>query len=133
MKECCIGLTGQVLYGFIISSKGFIPSILKANLIFLGSLQNSGWLRLKVFHCWASVGCQSFPSFLCPSGAPCQMMSLASLALENRCFKRSITGRYHITRARIFLSLTPSSPSSAIFFYFPLLFLLSMDPLSSLS
>jgi hypothetical protein len=34
-------LTGQVLYGFLISPKGFIPSVLRPNLIFLGSLEKS--------------------------------------------------------------------------------------------
>jgi hypothetical protein len=29
----------------------------------------------------------------------CQSKSIASLGLENICFKQSITGRYHITRA----------------------------------
>jgi hypothetical protein len=31
-------ITGQVLCGFLISPKGFIPSVLRPNLIFLGSL-----------------------------------------------------------------------------------------------
>jgi hypothetical protein len=64
-------ITGQVLCGFVISPKGFIPSVLKANLTFLGSLENLGWLRSKIFHCQASAGCGSFPSFLRPSGAAC--------------------------------------------------------------
>jgi hypothetical protein len=40
-------ITGQVLYGFLISPKGFIPSVLRSNLIFLGSLEKSSWLRSK--------------------------------------------------------------------------------------
>jgi hypothetical protein len=119
MKECCMGrITDQVLCGFIISPKGFILSVLKANLTFLGPLENLGQLRSKVFHCRVSIGCRSFLSFICPSSAACQITSLASLPLESKRFKRSITCRYHITRARIFLSLTTSSPSSAAFFAF---------------
>jgi hypothetical protein len=34
-------ITGQVLYGFLISLKGFIPSVLRPNLIFLGLLEKS--------------------------------------------------------------------------------------------
>jgi hypothetical protein len=112
-------ITDQVLCGFVISPKGFIPSVLKANLTFLGSLENSGWLTSKVFHYWASAGWRRFPSFLHPSGVACQIMSLASLALENILFKRSSTGMYHITRARIFLSLTSSSHSSIFFLLLP--------------
>jgi hypothetical protein len=45
-------ITRQVLCGFLISLKGFIPSVLRPNLIFLGSLEkSSSWLRLKCFHC----------------------------------------------------------------------------------
>jgi hypothetical protein len=34
-------ITGQVLCGFLISSKGFIPSMLRLNLMLLGSLEKS--------------------------------------------------------------------------------------------
>jgi hypothetical protein len=34
-------ITGQVLCGFLISLKGFIRSVLRPNLIFLGSLEKS--------------------------------------------------------------------------------------------
>jgi hypothetical protein len=34
-------ITGQVLCGFLNSPKGFIPSVLRLNLIFLGSLEMS--------------------------------------------------------------------------------------------
>jgi hypothetical protein len=75
---------------FVVSPKEFISSVLKASLTFLGSLENSEWLRSKVFHCRESAGCQSFPSFLrAPSVlvTACQIVSLASLTLENICFK----------------------------------------------
>jgi hypothetical protein len=96
-------ITSQLLCGFIISPKGFILLVIKASLTFLISLENSGLLRSKLFNYRASVGCQSFPSFLRPSIAACQIMSLASPMLENKCFKQSIIGRYHITRAEIIL------------------------------
>jgi hypothetical protein len=55
-------ITGQVLCGFLISPKGFIPSVLRPNLIFLGSLEKFSWLRSKCFHCLPSAGCRIFPS-----------------------------------------------------------------------
>jgi hypothetical protein len=56
-------ITGQVLCGFLISLKGFVPSVLRPNLIFLGSLEkSSSWLRSKCFHCLLTAGCQIFPS-----------------------------------------------------------------------
>jgi hypothetical protein len=59
-------ITGQVLCGFFISPKGFIPSVVRPNLIFLGSLEkSSSWLRLKCFHCLPSAGCRIFPSLFC--------------------------------------------------------------------
>jgi hypothetical protein len=118
-------ITGQVLCGFLISLKGFIPSVLRPNLIFFGSLENSSsWLRLKCFHCLPSLGCQVFPSLF---RWTCQSKSWASLALESICFKLSMTGRYHITRAGTFLSLDPwlSWSRGAVFFLFcPFLLLL---------
>jgi hypothetical protein len=58
-------ITGQVLCGFLIPPKGFVPSVLRPNLIFLESLEKSSWLRSKYFHCLPSVGCQIFPSLFC--------------------------------------------------------------------
>jgi hypothetical protein len=55
-------IAGQVLCGFLISLKGFIPSVLRPNLIFLGSFEKSSWLRSICFHCLPSAGCQIFPS-----------------------------------------------------------------------
>jgi hypothetical protein len=51
-------ITSQVLCGFLISPKGFIPSVLRPNLIFLGSLEKSfSWLRSNYFHWLPSAGC----------------------------------------------------------------------------
>jgi hypothetical protein len=59
-------ITGQVLCGFLISPKEFIPSVVRPNLISLGLLQKSlSWLRSKCFHCLQSAGCPIFPSLFC--------------------------------------------------------------------
>jgi hypothetical protein len=59
-------ITGQVLCRFLISPKGFIPSVLRPNLISLGLLEkSSSWLRSKCFHYLSSTGCQIFPSLFC--------------------------------------------------------------------
>jgi hypothetical protein len=111
-------ITGQVLCGFIISLKGFIPSVLRPNLIFLGPLEkSSSWLRSKYFHYLPSARCQIFPSLF---HWTCQNKSWASLALENIRFKRSMIGRYHITWVGTFLSLDPwlSWSGGAMFFHF---------------
>jgi hypothetical protein len=98
-------ITGHVLCGFLISLKWFIPSVLRPNLIFLGSLEKSSWwLRSKCLHCLPSAGCRIFQSAYLYI---CQSNSWATLGMENKCFKWSITGRYHITRAWTFLSLDP--------------------------
>jgi hypothetical protein len=58
-------IPGQVLCGFLISPKGFIPLVLRPNLIFIGSLEkSSSQLRSKCFHCLPSAGCRIFPSLL---------------------------------------------------------------------
>jgi hypothetical protein len=128
-------ITGHVLCGFPISPNGFIPSVLSPNLIFFRSLENSSWwARSKCFHCLPSIGCVIFPSIL---QFTCQSNNSGSLGLENILFKRSITGRYHITRAGIFLSLYPSMSwlGVAFFLFRPcllLLFLLDSSSTSSL-
>jgi hypothetical protein len=56
-------ITGQVLCEFLIYPKGFIPLVLRPNLLFLGLLEkSSSWLRSKYFHCLSSAGCKIFPS-----------------------------------------------------------------------
>jgi hypothetical protein len=78
-------ITGHVLCGFLISLKGFILSVLRPNLIFLGSLEkSSSWSGSKCFHCLPSAGCQIFPyAFL----FIWQSNSWTSLGLENKRFK----------------------------------------------
>jgi hypothetical protein len=68
-------IIGHVLRLLLLSANGFIPLVLSVNLTFLGSLAKSRWLSLKSCHCFLSVGCRSFPSFLCSSEA-CQLISL---------------------------------------------------------
>jgi hypothetical protein len=55
--------------------------------------------KIKLFPL-PSTGCRIFPSVL---RFTCQSNNSASLGFENICFKRSITSRYHITRAGTFL------------------------------
>ena len=43
-------ITGHVLCGFLFCPNGFIPDVLKANLIFLGSSEKSLYFRSKFFH-----------------------------------------------------------------------------------
>jgi hypothetical protein len=72
---------------------------------FTPSLAATWFARSKCFHYLPSVGSKIFPSVL---QFTCQSNNLASLGLENIHFKRSITGRYHITRAEDTLSkMTP--------------------------
>jgi hypothetical protein len=126
-------ITGQVLCAFLISPKGFIPLVLRSNLIFLGSLQKCwSWLTSKCFHWLPSAGCQIFP---CLIRWTCQSKSWASLALENICFKWSMIGRYLITRVGTFLSLDPwlSWSGGAVVILFHLFLLLLYESSSMLS
>jgi hypothetical protein len=88
---------------YMVRITSHVPSVLSANLTFLGSSAKSRWLSLKSCHCFPSVGCRSFPSFLCLS-EECQFISLASLGLANKHLNRSTTERYHITKEGTFLS-----------------------------
>ncbi len=110
-------MTGHVLCTILFSSNGFIPSVLKANLIFLLSDPNGLYWRSKFFHWVPSAGCRISSLFFLRF-SECQRTSSASLGLENTHFKRSITGRYHITKAGIFLfflsSLSESFSSSTL-------------------
>lgn len=56
---------GQVLCEMLKTPRGFTLSVLDANLIFLESLANFGYITSKFFHRRASVGCWSISSFLC--------------------------------------------------------------------
>src|SRR5438128_5967467 len=95
--------TGQVLCELLMSPNGFIPSVLNANLTFLGSSPNLGRIVSIFLHWLPSEGCQSIsPIFFCAC-SKCQLISSESLRFENKRFKRAITGRYHMTIAGIFL------------------------------
>ena len=84
---------GQVLCRLLILPKGFIPSVLNHNLMFLGSAPNSSKLRSKFLHWAESAGCLSFPSFL--HSSECQRSNLVSFRFANKRFKHGITSRYH--------------------------------------
>src|SRR5437762_1811403 len=59
---------------------------------------------VSIFLHWlASEGCRSNSSVLLHACSKCQLISSESLGFENKCFKRAITGRYHMTMAGIFL------------------------------
>src|SRR5436189_6438926 len=59
---------------------------------------------VSIFLHWlASDGCRNFSSVLLRACSKCQLISSESLGFENKRFKRAITGRYHMTMARIFL------------------------------
>jgi hypothetical protein len=119
-------MTGHVLCTVLFSPNRFILSVLKANLIFQLSIENSGYWRSKIFYWVPSAGCRISSLFsICFS--ECERMSSASLGLENTYFKRSITRRYHITKAGIFLfvmsSISRSTSSSTLSGLIAVLFL----------
>ena len=126
-----VKITGQVLWSLIFSLKGFIPSVLKPNRIFLGSSLNSLCFSSILCHWLQSAGCAILSSStLCSSSH--HVMSAASLGFRNIRLKRSVTGRYHITRAGILLCFAslPNGVSSrgwdsCTTFFIPFLFLFS--------
>jgi hypothetical protein len=107
-------VTGQVLWLVLWSPKGFIPSVLKANLRFLASSANSK-NSLSIALYWdPSVGCLNMLSTLRSSLFHCN--SFAWSLFLNRRFRRGIIGAYHITLAGIFFlghSLPSTSPGSS--------------------
>src|SRR6266540_4518132 len=54
-------------------------------------------------HWLPSEGCRSISSVFFCTCSKCQLISSESLGFENKCFKRAITSRYHMTMAGIFL------------------------------
>src|SRR6266540_1419282 len=58
---------------------------------------------LIFLHWLASEGCRSNSSVLLRACSKCHLISSESLGFENKCFKRAITGRYHMTMEGIFL------------------------------
>jgi uncharacterized membrane protein len=74
---------------------GFMPSVLIAILIFLGSMVNSGFCELMFHHYLASAGCLIIlTSCLCFS--LCHRNNSDSL-FANQCFKRGMIGKYQNT------------------------------------
>jgi len=81
-------VTGQVLCLLLISPKGFMPSILKANLMFLASSAKSLQVLSIFLHWEPSGGCLNIVS--CLRSSLCHRISLACSLFLNRCFKRGI-------------------------------------------
>ena len=106
-------VTGQVLWPLLCSPKGFMPSVLKPNLIFLASFANVGNVLSTFFHCDPSAGCLNILS--CLRSSLCHRFNLAFVLFMNKHFRRGIRGKYHITLAgTLFLTRIPStSPGSS--------------------
>lgn len=104
-----VSSTGQVLCVLLKSPNGFITVHAQCKLTFLWSFANSRCSASKFFHCRASAGCRILPSFFLPSW--CHLINSASPRLEYSRFRRSFTGRYHITILEMFLFLTTGASS----------------------
>src|SRR6266498_881309 len=90
--------------------KGFTPSVLSPNLIFLTSLANRFLYFLSMFlHCTRSARCLSNSSSLLCSSAWHRII-WACLLFANKCFKCGTIGKHHITFVGVllFLQFTPS-------------------------
>src|SRR5512141_2400208 len=94
------------------SPKGFMPSVHRHILMFLGSAAKSLCFRSIFLHSIESAGCLSIPSFLL--SVACQRTNFASFGLAKILLKRSMIGRYHTTFAGP--PLFDLFPSSALFF-----------------
>ena len=106
-------VTGQILWPLLCSPKGFMPSVLKPNLIFLTSFAKFGNVLSTFLYCDPSAGCLNILSCLCSS--LCHRINLAFVLFMNKRFRRGIRGKYHITLAgTLFLTRIPStSPGSS--------------------
>ena len=101
-------VTCHVLWLLPHSLNGFIPSVLKPNLMFLGSLSKSGNSLSTFLHWDTSVGCLNISS--CLRSSLCHRINLAWDLFLKKCFKHGITGKYHITLAgTFFLAGSPFS------------------------
>jgi uncharacterized membrane protein len=90
-----ISTIGHVLYALLFMN-GFMPSVLIAILIFLGSMANSGFLASMFQHCVASARCLIIPtSCLCFS--LCNHNNSDFSLFANQCFKRGMIGKYQNT------------------------------------
>ena len=105
-------VTGHVLWLLSHSPNGFIPSVLKPNLMFFGSLSKSGNCLSMFLHWDPSVGC--LISWSCLHSSLCHRINLAFVLFLNKRFKHGIIRKYHITLAGTFsLAGSPStSPGS---------------------
>ena len=95
-------ITAHVLWLLVLSLKVSIPSVLKPNQTFLGSLLKSFYFLSNCCDYVASAGCWLLPSSFLHSSSH-QVIIAASLGFKNICLKWSMTCRFHITRAGIFL------------------------------
>jgi hypothetical protein len=91
---------GHVLWLLPHSLNGFIPSVLKPNLMFLASLSKSRNSLSMFHHCDPSGGCLSIWSYL--QSSLCHRINFACALFLSKRFKRCIIGKYHITLAGIF-------------------------------
>src|SRR6185312_9701742 len=85
-------VTGHILRLLPHSPNGFIPSVLKPNLMFLGSLSKSGKSLSTFLHWDPFVGCLSICS--CLRSSLCHRINLALDLFLKKRFKRGITGKY---------------------------------------
>ena len=90
-------VTGQVLCPLLISPKGFMPSVLIPNLMFLASKAKSVYVLSIFLHCDPSAGCLNIESCLCSSLCLCSS-------------KRGIIVEYHMTLVgTLFQGRSPST------------------------
>ena len=101
-------VTCQILWPLLCSPKGFMPSVLKPNLIFLASFANVGNVLSTFLHCDPSAGCLNILS--CLRSSLCHHINLAFVLFMNKRFRRGIRGKYHIILAgTLFLTRIPST------------------------
>ena len=105
-------VTGQVQWPLLFSPKGFMPSVLKPNLIFLASFANVGNIMSTFLHYDPSAGCLNILS--CLRSSLCHRINLAFVLFMNKCFRHGISGKYHITLAgTLFFICIPSTSSGS--------------------
>ena len=97
-----VKITGQVLWSLILSLKGFILSVLKPNRTFLRSSLNSLCFSSILCYWLQSARCAILSSSTLRSSSH-HVMSASSLGFRKIHLKRSVIGRYHITKAGILL------------------------------
>jgi hypothetical protein len=103
---------GQVLWLLLCLSKGFMPSILQANLKFLAWSANFRNSLLIALHWDPLAGCLNISSTL--QSSLFHRSNFACSLFLNKYFKRGIIGAYHITLARILFLRRLPSPSTSL-------------------